>query len=520
MALLFEYFAKQFGEKTITELYNFQKYHSDYSVKGPYDCIDLYVEKHCPYFFTFTDYHQFLVSAVLGELKKGISYGNMAYSKIIDITHDGSYPVEGDLFRYGVRVQSYRLPDLYKNPQGEHTLKGKELRFSEAKEGVFTDVYSIGAGTESGTFLPHYLGQVSFLQPLVITDDAVLDDLLQKNTNDPTKKKKTIVVISYNSTNSKTLPSQLIVTVGDPLPQLSLSKTESSFTADGGEEKITVTTNCTDVSVTEKPTWCSASISGNTLTLKAEKNTTTEKREGNVVVKARNATGEVADTVKVTQEGKAKTNNTVSYSAAYFIIRLKNLPPEIKTMNLGVSDVFYLTCPYSYSSEQVSDTIWAGGTSSTFDNITYFTTSGTMAPFPYRSVEYWSESWNMNIEVDQDENVASGTINQRFTRDFYAQDPLKYDVGSIHTVTYTINLNLQNVPNVGIATIGNYDYWTNHNGVNKDAYYFLIDGASTDSKDHVNGTVTLSGYSYPTTNEVVINIKDVDIDYVKLYLIP
>jgi hypothetical protein len=295
--------------------------------------------------------------------------------------------------------------------------------------------------------------------------------------------------------------------------------TNASFTANGGEKQITVTSNCTDVSVTDKPSWCSASISGHTLTLRAEKNTTTEKREGNVVVKARNATGEVADTVKVTQEGKAKTN-TVSYYAAYFMIRLKSLPTEVRTMNLGVTDVFYLTCPYTYTSKQVSDTIWTGGTSNINGTITNFTAVGETAPFPYNTANYWSETWNMNIQVDQEEEVASGSINQQFTRDFYAQDPLKYDVGSVRTVTYTVALNLTNVPYVGNATIGNYDYWTNHDGVNKVANYFLIDGASPDCKEHVSGTVTLYGYSYPTTDEVVIDIKDADIDYIKLYLIP
>lgn len=433
MALLFEYFAQQFGEKTITELYDYQKYHSAYSVNGPYDCIDLYVEKYCPNLFTFTDYHQFLVSAALGELKKGISYGNMAYRSIIDITHDGSYPVEGDLFRYGVRVQPYRLSQSYTNPQGEHTLKGKELRFSETKEGAYADIYSMEAGSERGTFLPHYLGQASLLQPLVITDDAVLDDLLQTNTNDSGKKLKTIIVISYNSANSKTLPSQLIVTLGDPVPQLSLSKTECGFTADGGEEQIAVTTNCSDVSVTEKPSWCSASISGNTLTLRAEKNTTTKEREGNVVIMARNGSGEVHAKVKVAQSEKMSIGSNTDYKGVFLYYNLTYLGREKST---------YMQKIPLLKSNIVTP---AACTMSGSGNIRVITASGkdrwvvTSWKSGYIEDAYgnptieirdtiWAETnWTFQLTVDMDNAViTTGSVTQTFEQiqEHYMQPPL------------------------------------------------------------------------------------------------
>ena len=404
MALLFEYFAQQFGEKTITELYEFQKNHSVYSVKGPYDCIDLYVEKHSPNFFTFTDYHQFLVSAVLGELKKGISYGNMAYRTVIDIGQDGSYPVEGDLFRYGVRVQPYRLSESYKNPQGEHTLKGKELRFSEAMEGAFADIYSMETGTEQGTFLPHYLGQASLLDPLVISDDAVLEDLLQTRSNDPGKKKKTIVVISYNSANSKTLPSQLIVTVGDPVPKLSLSKTESSFPANGGEEQIVVTTNCTDVSVTEKPSWCSASITGNTLRLKAEKNTTDEKRDGIVTVMARNGSGEVHAKVQVTQE-KQEKQNWPEYAGAIIKLTLNSteelLIPSLRGRAAAGSATVHDDGSFEFNSS---------GTDSL--PTTYMDISGMGWTLTFVT----TSTWNISIKGDntKDGIKLSGSVSEHF----------------------------------------------------------------------------------------------------------
>jgi hypothetical protein len=223
------------------------------------------------------------------------------------------------------------------------------------------------------------------------------------------------------------------VTLGDAMPKLSLSKDECGFTADGGEEQIVVTTNCTDVSVTEKPSWCSASISGNTLTLRAEKNTTTEKREGDVVVMARNGSGEVLATIKVTQGEKLSIGSNTNYKGVFLYYNLNYLGRDKNT---------YMQKIPLLKSNLVTP---AACTMSGNDNTRIITASGndrwvvTSWRSGYIEDAYgnptieirdtiWAETnWTFQLTVDMDNAViTTGSVTQTFEQihEHYMQSPV------------------------------------------------------------------------------------------------
>ena len=79
---------------------------------------------------------------------------------------------------------------------------------------------------------------------------------------------------------------------------LIVSSTELSFTASGGSKTVTATSNVA-IGASSNVTWCTASVSGSTVTIRVTSNNTVSERSATVTIKA----GDISRYVRVTQSG-------------------------------------------------------------------------------------------------------------------------------------------------------------------------------------------------------------------------
>ena len=93
---------------------------------------------------------------------------------------------------------------------------------------------------------------------------------------------------------------------------LTVSATDVTLPANGGSTTVTVTTTASQWEAESNQAWCTTSKSGNTLTITASENNSTEQRKATVNVKAKDVTG--VKTITVTQVGKGQKMLTLSVS--------------------------------------------------------------------------------------------------------------------------------------------------------------------------------------------------------------
>jgi hypothetical protein len=305
-----------------------------------------------------------------------------------------------------------------------------------------------------------------------------------------------------------------------PKPLLMVTPTEMTFSSGAGMQQATMDTDADNIDITPSDKWITTTYDAATKKLKVEveNNAATEAREGTISITVTKASEEETKTITVKQEGYKE--NDSQYDAVYFDFRMKNVPSDLEFF----SSVFRFWCPYTYSdtniTTSVSETMWSTATSTTNGTICNIVAQGETALYPYKTTEYQGETWTMNINIDQNAKTASGTIIQKVTINMYAQDPLKYNVGAIKKITYDIAITLQDLPFRDRVSIGDYDYWTNPEGKNRVAEYYVIDSSDQDAMSHISGTVTHKEYVYPSEKVSVLDLKQAGVDFIRLYVFP
>jgi hypothetical protein len=316
MAVLFTYLVKQFGDLSLMSIFNDYKTGKDADV-----CLTNYSKAHNFRIDDIDWYNDFLRATAEGSVIDKYDMGGLT-AKSWGVNDEALHTNTITLNRYGMAVRSLYLLE-------GANIDGKQINLGEEEKGTYTEVYradyefSRVQSVLSTVSNITYLGRISHDTQLTITDS--LSTMFKK------QRLFFVTLQDPQQSHQISVPSKLTYQLCDPQPTLSVSETNASFTANGGEKQITVTSNCTNVSVTEKPSWCSASISGNTLTLKAEKNTTEEKRDGKIIVKASNNRGSIEVPIIVEQEKKAKQ---VEYAGAIVKLTL-NTTEELFIPSLG-----------------------------------------------------------------------------------------------------------------------------------------------------------------------------------------
>lgn len=287
MGVLFTYLAQQYGDSTIVSIFDDYKKGKDAD-----ECLTEYAKRNE---FNINDiewYNNFLRFTAEGKLIEGYDMGGISQKSagVVDyITHT----MKSDIYRYGMLVNSLFF---YKN---KVKTDNKVLTLSELEDGTYTEVYRADFhNSEDPKVLStvsnvRYLGRISKNKPLDIMDS--LEYL--------TGEKRIFFVTLQDPTISPkiTVPSSLEFQLSDPAPTLSLPQSPVEFGAEGGEKTVTVTSNCSDLSIVSHPSWCSARIEDNVLYLKATKNSEENERSGEVKVKATNSRGSIEAAVKVKQ---------------------------------------------------------------------------------------------------------------------------------------------------------------------------------------------------------------------------
>lgn len=288
MGVLFTYLAQQYGDSTIVSIFD------DYKIgKDADECLTEYAKRNEFNIYDIEWYNNFLRFTAEGKLIEGYDMGGISQKSwgVVDyITHT----MKSDIYRYGMLVNS-----LFFNKNLVKT-DNKVLTLSELEDGTYTEVYRADFhNSEDPKVLStvsnvRYLGRISKNKPLDIMDS------LEYLTGE--KRLFFVTLQDPNVSHKMTVPSSLEYKLADPAPTLSLPQSPVEFGAEGGEKTVTVTSNCTDLSIVSHPSWCSARIEDNVLYLKATKNSEENERSGEVKVKATNSRGSIEAAIDVKQQ--------------------------------------------------------------------------------------------------------------------------------------------------------------------------------------------------------------------------
>ena len=287
MGVLFTYLAQQYGDSTIVSIFDDYKKGKDAD-----ECLTEYAKRNE---FNINDidwYNDFLRFTAEGRLIEGFDMGGIGGAHTWRILDNNAKTMKFDINRYGMSVHNLYVFKV--------DTENKVLTLSELEDGTYTEVYRADFHNSedpkelSTVSNVKYLGRISKNKPLEIKDS--LEYLIGK--------KRIFFVTLQDPTISHkiTVPSSLEFQLSDPAPTLSLPQSPVEFSAEGGEKTVTVTSNCSDLSIVSHPSWCSARIEDNVLYLNATKNGEENERSGEVKVKATNSRGSIEAAIEVKQQ--------------------------------------------------------------------------------------------------------------------------------------------------------------------------------------------------------------------------
>lgn len=275
MGLALEYFSKRHDDKSILKLFEYKR---DEKASTLRECFDLYLKEEKDSMFTYWAYREFVEEVINYRIDKRVGLSTLAEPTIIRIGGDGQTTSKAKAYKFGILVNKF-----YIGPN--NNLTNKELSIKQKNPDLITKVY------EEVDSVVTLLGSSTNGQSFTLTGN--LDNF--KNAA------RYLILTCSKSNVQEEEDSEVILELSDPAPTLSLPQSPVEFSAEGGEKTVTVTSNCTDLSIVSHPSWCSARIEDNVLYLNATKNDEENERSGEVKVKATNSRGSIEAAVKVKQ---------------------------------------------------------------------------------------------------------------------------------------------------------------------------------------------------------------------------
>lgn len=443
MALALEYLAKRHGDESILKLFELKR---DGKAGNLRECFDLYLDAYEDSLFTYAAYEAFTDEVMNYKIDERVGVSELAEVPPVRVVDGSVITANGKAKKFGILINGVYIPANTNVggtsiPTGD--LSGREMSIHQQNANLVTDIYVVDQDNPGGSKIG--------------TSENGRATYLSGNLNDYKGNAGKLYVVTRSKTNTvEEENSTIVFEITDPAPALGLSPTPITFAPDGEEKEVNISTNCSQLSIVSKPSWCSAQISGNTLKLKAEANTENDKRDGQVVVRARNKRGSVEATIEVEQEKKVKYD----YAAGIVKVTLSQYN-ELTIPSLGGRA--------------------AAGTSAVNEDGSFsFTSSGTDSTEPkYLDIPDmgWTvtmitkSTWHINIyAVNQDGRIIiqSGSASQTFVSQSIVHNTATGDYVKTQTSTSEMSFSFSNIAEPAVLTTGfndtcsdwfSYDAW-------------------------------------------------------------
>ncbi|MBQ9356696.1 MAG: BACON domain-containing protein, partial [Prevotella sp.] len=382
------------------------------------EAFDLFLKEYNLTLFNDTAYYAFALDVLNGKVDSRVSYAYLTEFKQVKDATPLTY--NDDIYNFGVKVRSLAFASSVV-PAGSY----KEIKIEqEGDANVETLVYF-----DSGNGL-ELRGSASKGKPLIIAADDY-----RANT-------KSIVLVTkktQHEDNTKSYPSRLTISVGDPEPVLAIGEQQLGFGSDGGEKEVVVTTNVASLSISA-PSWITAHFDGanNKLTVKAARNDNTQERSDSIIVRAENSIGRVTSTIKVSQDGKDEAKER------------EKLWEGVSFTDFSTDgSIIFTSSPSGRMDSRIP--ISNIMTSAAGDVITVTGSAENISSYENSSLE--TESITIQVSIDKKKEVMSATIVRKETTESRWQQ-------TRHLYEYVTEVTVDSVPLSSAREYHPDPYWT------------------------------------------------------------
>lgn len=287
MGLVIEYWAKRHGDKSILRLFELKR---DGKAASLWECFDLYLAEFNDKLFDFWEFGDFINAVKDYQVDSRFGLPGMSETSSLRLTEDAPIVSKAKVKKWGVWVKGIYIPQAM--PQGDVNVPynipaSRQLTIQQTNKGLVTDVYEVDAEHPGGVLIG------SSRDASVVT---ITSDLKRFQANG-------VLFTLTRSWSNAALEeeSEIIVTLADPEPTLSIDKLELSFEGKGGEQKVGAKSNISSIRMSTTAAWLDATYENGFITVKAAQNTTGEEREAYVIARVQNGTGNLEETIHVTQ---------------------------------------------------------------------------------------------------------------------------------------------------------------------------------------------------------------------------